>query len=136
MPDFFAQYGVMSSPASGSELPFLQVFNQGNEIRLENSTTIVLPQGYLYLVNYVFLATPEADNYFEVIPYINGVPRLLYAAWGAAGSNSRNASAAGSFTTDEAREGDLFLTIGLTYPVTVRNIDISGSVSVTPLQKL
>ena len=136
VPDFFAQYGVMSSPASGSNLAYLKIFNQGNKITLQENTVIVLPKGYLYQIDYLFLATPETNSYFQVVPYLNGSPRLLYAGWASSNSAFRNASTSGSFTTDEARNADALLSIRLTYPNTVRNIDISGAVSITPLQKL
>lgn len=71
----------------------------------------------------------------QILPYLNGTPRLLYSYFAPAG-NARNVSASGSFTTNEAAAGDLRLQFDLTYPEEVRNIDISGVVSVTPLQKL
>ena len=75
--DFFAQYGTSSNPASGSFIPLNAIFRRGDEIHLEEETQIVLAPGSLYLIDYVFLATPEADGFMEIIPYINGTPRLL-----------------------------------------------------------
>lgn len=133
---FYAQYRTIFNGDSGSFLPFQEVFRSGNEIRLENSTTILLPTGYLYLINYLMLATPESNSYMELVPYLNGTARTLYTFLAPTGSGSRNASAAGSFTTNEANAGDLRCSIRLTYPETVRNIDLSGSVSITPLMRL
>lgn len=135
-PGFYAQYGVAANPPSGTFVPFIPIFNSGNRIILKENTVILLPQGYLYLVDYIFLATPEADSYFQIVPMLNESLRLNYSFYAPSGSGGRNASASGSFTTTEAGLGDLLLSFRLTYPGTVRNIDISGSVSVTPLQKL
>lgn len=132
-PDFYAQYGVTANPNSGSRLPYLPIFNQGNQIQLEEPTVILLPQGYLYLINYIFLATPEADSYMQIVPELNGTIRSLYSFF-APSSQARNASASGSFTTNEAANGPLRLSIQLTYSQLVRNIDISGAVSITPIQ--
>ena len=55
--DFFAQYGTSSNPASGSFIPLNAIFRRGDEIHLEEETQIVLAPGYLYLIDYVFLAT-------------------------------------------------------------------------------
>lgn len=134
-PDFYAQYRVLGSPVSGSFLPFSETFRKGDRIFLANEATIVLEPGYLYLISYLFLATPEADSYMEIVPYMNGTPRLLYAFFAPTGSE-RNTSAAGSFTTAEANQGEVELGFKLTYPAQVQNIDISGSVSITPLRKL
>ena len=60
--DFFAQYGTSSNPTSGSFIPLNAIFRRGDEIHLEEETQIVLAPGYLYLIDYVFLATPEADG--------------------------------------------------------------------------
>lgn len=134
-PDFYAQFGVASSPPSGSNLPFYEVFKSGDGIYLEDEETIILTQGYLYLIEYLFIATPEPGNYMEIVPGINGTLRLNYAFFAPAGS-AKNVSASGGFTTNEAAKSDARLTMNLTYPAEVRNIDISGSVSVTPLMKL
>lgn len=133
-PDFYAQFGVASSLSSGSNIPFYEVFKSGDGIYLEDEETIILTQGYLYLIEYLFIATPEPGNYMEIVPAINGTPRLNYAFFAPAG-NARNVSASGGFTTNEAAAAEARLTMRLTYPAEVRNIDISGSVSVTPLMK-
>lgn len=133
--DFFAQYGVQSSPASGSLLPFIPVFQQGEQIHLKGDTEIILAPGYLYLIDYLFLAIPGANNYMQIVPRINGSPRLLYAFFAPAGTTSGNTSASGSFTTNEALTQEIRLSFSLTYPNTVRNIDISGAISITPLIK-
>lgn len=112
-----------------------QMFQKGEEIQLEGDSTIVLPQGYLYLVNYLFLATTEVDSYMQIVPQINGSLRLFYSFFAPSGSY-RNTSASGSFTTDEAAKGDIRLSFSLTYPEVAKNIDITGSVSVTPLMRL
>lgn len=135
VPDFYAQFGVMANPDSGSRLPFIQIFNEGEKIYLEDTNTIYLPAGYLYLIDFIFLATPEANSYMEIVPELNGTFRALYSFFAPTGQE-RNTSASGSFTTNEAATQPLRLRFNLTYPSVVRNIDISGAVSVTPLQKL
>lgn len=134
-PDFFAQFGVTSSPASGSSLPLIQLFNVGQGIRLEGDSDIMLEPGWLYLVDYIFLATPEPQGYMQIVPRINGSLRGLYSFFAPAGTE-RNASASGSFTTNEAAVLEARLSFHLTYPATTRNIDISGAVSVTPLIRI
>lgn len=71
----------------------------------------------------------------EIIPYINGTPRLLYSFFAPTGAE-RNTSASAGFTTNEAATSEARLSFRLDYPVTTRNIDISGTVSVTPLMKI
>lgn len=133
---FFAQYAVHANPASGTELPMTVSFQKGNGIHLGEDTQIILPPGYLYLVNYLFLATTEADGYMQIVPKINNSLRLLYASYAPAGSLERNVSAAGSFTTNEALTQEAALSFSLTYPATVKNIDLTGAISVTPLIKI
>lgn len=132
--NFYAQFGASNNSASGTYLDFFPVFQEGNGIQLENDTTILLAPGYLYLINYLFLATPEANNYMQILPYINGSPRLLYSFFAPAGAE-RNTSASGSFTTNEAISAEGRLSFRLTYSPGTRNIDLTGAVSVTPLQK-
>lgn len=134
--DFYAQYSVQANPPSGTDLPLSVAFQKGNKIYLNNSYEIVLSPGYLYLVDYLFLATTEANGYMQILPKINGIPKLLYSFFAPAGSQERNTSASGSFTTDTAALERAILSFGLTYPATVRNIDISGAISVTPLMKI
>ena len=119
-PDFFAQFGVTSSPASGSSLPLIQLFNVGEGIRLEGDSDIMLAPGWLYLVDYIFLATPEPQGYMQIVPRINGSLRGLYSF----------------FATNEAAVSEARLSFHLTYPATTRNIDISGAVSVTPVIRI
>lgn len=133
--DSFAQYGVTANPPSGSALPMRTVFQEGDAIRLGSDTEILLQPGYLYLVNYLFLATPGADGYMQILPRIDGNPGLLYSFFAPAGS-SRNASASGSFTVRAAGPEDGTLIFVLTYAGPTSNIDISGAVSVTPLLRL
>lgn len=135
IPDFYAQYGVTANPETGSKVPFLQLFNEGSQIILEDASTILLPQGYLYLIDYVFLATPEANSYMQIVPELNGILKPLYSFFAPTGQ-AGNTSAAGSFTTVEASAGPLRLSFVLTYSQVVRNIDLSGAVSVTPLRKI
>ncbi len=102
--DFYAQYGVQASPPSGSNLPMIPIFQEGTQIHLNGNTEIILAPGYLYLINYLLLATTEPDNYMQIVPRINGTLQLLYAFLAPAGSGSRNTSAAGSFTTNAAAD--------------------------------
>lgn len=135
-PNFYAQFGVQANPPSGSDLPFLTIFQKGNQIRLDSNTDIVLPAGYLYLIDYLFLATPEPNGYFQITPRINGSLQGLYSFFAPANMRERNSSASGSFTTIAASQEDAILSFYLTYPETVRNIDITGAVSVTPLMRI
>ena len=127
----YAQYGVTASPASGSFLPLYPVWGAGGLTSLPTDDTITLQPGYVYAVSYVFLATPEPGNYFQILPFINGTPRLLYSFTGNA-ANGRNAAASAFFLTNEALYEPVDLSFSLTYPDTVRNIDISGAVSIYP----
>lgn len=135
LPNFYAQFGVFSNPESGSYLSFYEIFRRGDGISLENSDTIVLTPGYLYLIDYIFLATPEPGNFMQIIPAINGIFRLQYSFFAPAGSE-RDTSASGGFTTNEAIVDEARIQMQITYPESVNNIDISGSVSVTPLMRI
>ena len=85
--DFFAQYGTSSNPTSGSLIPLNAIFRRGDEIHLEGDIDRpCTAPGYLYLIDYVFLATPEADGFMEIIPSINGTPRLLYSFFAPTGA--------------------------------------------------
>lgn len=132
---FYAQFGVLPNPDSGTLLSLREIFRKGNEIQLETPSAILLAPGYLYLVNYLFLATPEADSYMEIVPVLNNMPGLIYAFYAPTGKE-RNTSAAGSFTTNEAASGALSLSFRIDYSEKVRNIDISGAISVTPLMRI
>lgn len=133
-PFSYAQYGVQANPPSKSDLPMLVLFQEGSQISLAN-TEILLEPGYLYLIDFIFLATPEADSFMQITPKIDGTLRLLYSFFAPTGSASRNTSASGSFTIP-VPENRTALSFNLTYPNTVNNIDISGAVSVTVLHKL
>lgn len=134
-PDFFVQFGVTANPPSGSDLPLIIVFQKGENIYLDEGTDIILEPGYLYQIDYIFLAVPEAGGYMQITPKMNGSLRTLYSFFAPAGTG-RNASASGSFTTNEAAANTARLSFNLVYPDTVKNIDISGAVSVTPLMKI
>ncbi|MBS7009400.1 hypothetical protein [Anaerostipes sp.] len=131
--NFYAQYGAYSNDAAGTDINFFPVFQEGSEIQLENDTTILLSPGYLYLIDFIFLATPGASGYMQILPFINGTPRLLYSFFAPAGAE-KNTSASGSFTTNEALASEARLTFRLSYSSSTGNIDLSGAVSVTPLQ--
>lgn len=133
-PYSYAQYGVQANPPSGSDLPMITLFQEGCQISLTN-TEILLEPGYLYLIDFIFLAVPEADSFMQITPKINGTLNLLYSFSAPTGSASRSASASGSFTIPVS-EDRTALAFHLTYPDTVKNIDISGAVSVTMLHKL
>lgn len=132
LPSFYAQLGVTANTASGQTLPFYELFGSGDQIRLEGADTIVLAAGYIYLIQYVFLATTEAGSYMQIQPLINGTMRLLYSYYAQSGPY-RNLSASAGFSTNEAAEADARLQLRIDYPDKVRNIDISGAVSVTPV---
>lgn len=130
----YAQYGVTANPPSGSLLPLFERFRGGAGIRLQDENHIYLAPGFIYQVDYVFLATPEPGGYFQVTPELNGTLALLYSSFAPSGTQ-RNATAAAGFTTNAAEKEEALLAFKLTYPDTVRNIDISGAVSVTPVAR-
>lgn len=125
-----AQFTMISSPATNERIPLTEAWNYGSGITLSNNNTITLAPGRLYEISYVTLATPEAGNYYEIIPYINDTIRLVYAAMGTAGSN-RDASASATFLINEATNAAATISFNITYPETVRNIDLSGVVSIS-----
>lgn len=131
----YAQYGVQSNPPSNSDLPMFILFQEGGQIALMNNTEIVLVPGYLYLVDFIFLATPGINSFMQITPKIDGSLRLLYSFFAPSGSASPNTSASGSFTVPVI-DDNAILSFNLTYPATVTNIDISGAVSVTMLHKI
>lgn len=130
----YAQYGVQSSSSSGSELPLFSLFQEGQQISL-SATKIALEPGFLYLVNFIFLATPEPDSYVQITPVIDGSLKSMYSFFAPTGSAARNASTSGSFTLPVSGSSST-LSFSAAYPDTVRNIDLSGSVSVTALRKI
>lgn len=134
-PYSYAQYGVQANPPSNSDLPMSVLFQEGGQIALMNNTEIVLVPGYLYLVDFIFLATPGTNSYMQITPKINGSLRLLYSFFAPSGTASGNTSASGSFTIP-TNDSNTILTFSLTYPNTVTNIDISGAISVTMLHKI
>lgn len=133
--DSYAQYRVLANPPSGSVLPMHTVFQEGDAIKLGSETEIILEPGYLYLVNYLFLATPGQDGYLQILPKIDGRPGLLYSVFATAGI-SKNASAPGSFTVRTPGPEEGTLSFVLAYAGPTSNIDISGAISVTPLLRI
>lgn len=131
----YAQYGVVANPPSNTDLPMSILFQEGGQIALMNNTEIVLVPGYLYLVDFIFLATPGPNSSMQITPKIDGSLKLLYSFFAPTGSASGNTSASGSFTIP-ASDNNVILSFSLTYPNTVTNIDISGAVSVTMLHKI
>ena len=131
----YAQYAVQTSPPSATDLAMTVLFQEGEQVSLKSSTEILLEPGYLYLIDFIFLATPEADSFMQITPRIDGSLQLLYSVFAPTGSASRNTSATGSFTIPVSRESTA-VSFSLTYPDTVRNIDITGAISVTSLHKL
>lgn len=130
----YDQYGVASNPPSNSFLQYFKLFGNGNLTYIENDTSIILVKGYVYSISYIFLATPEVDNYYQIVPYINDSARLLYAAFAPANVR-RNVSASGSFITNEALSNTAKLQFSITYPPETRNIDISGAISIIPIAR-
>ena len=55
----------------------IPIFQEGTQIHLNGNTEIILAPGYLYLINYLLLATTEPDNYMQIVPRINGTLQLL-----------------------------------------------------------
>lgn len=128
---FYAQYGVNAHPAAGEYLSFFEMFNEGSKILLRDEETIVLPAGHLYQISYVFQATVEEGNYFQILPFLDDTPGLLYAFYAPAGAG-RNASASAGFITNRALEQAAVLRFLVAYPEELCWIDLSGSVSITP----
>lgn len=131
----YAQYSVLANPPSNTDLPMSILFQEGGQIALMNNTEIVLAPSYLYLVDFIFLATPGANSYMQITPRIDGSLKLLYSFFAPSGTASGNTSASGSFTIPVSQNNSI-LSFSLTYPNTVTNIDISGAVSVTMLHKI
>lgn len=129
----YAQYGVTSNPPSGNFLPFFELFEAGALTSLSGTDTIVLDSSYIYLISYIFLATVGENNYFQIVPYLNQNAQLLYSSLVSSSSGTINATAAGSFLTNQASASAAELQFRLTYPPSDRNIDISGAVSITPV---
>lgn len=129
---FYAQYGVTANPSSGNNLPFFSVFENGALTALADSTTISLKSGYIYLINIILLATAGENRYLQIVPYLNGAPQLLYATFSPS-NMSQNVSTSSNFITNAALDKDATFQLKLFYPNTPRNIDISGSISITPV---
>lgn len=133
-PESYAQYGTIGRYPSGNYLSFYEVFRKGTEISLEEDQTIVLQPGYLYLIDYVFLATTGSQQRLQILPYINQQPGLLYSVFSISG-NEDNVSTAASFTTnaawDEAAQLEFRVTAGNESGTVTA--DLQGAVSVTPL---
>lgn len=136
IPDFYAQFAVRANPSSDTDLPFFVLFEKGEKISLSTGSEIFLPAGYLYLIDFIFSGTPEPGGYLQITPKINNALQILYSYFAPANNVARNSSASGSFTTDAAATEAAVLSFNLVYPETVRNIDISGVVSVTPLMQI
>lgn len=130
----YGQFGVQSNPPSNTDIPMFVLSQEGNEIVLSDSKIILSP-GYLYLIDFIFLATPGVNSYMQVTPKIDSIPRLLYSFLAPSGAGSPNTSASGSFTVPVSGDNTV-LSFYLTYPDTVRSIDISGIISVTMLHKI
>lgn len=131
----YAQYGVLANPPSNSDLPMSVLFQEGGQIALMNNTEIVLVPGYLYLVDFIFLASPGANSYMQITPKIDGSLKLGYSFFAPSRTVSPNTSASGSFTVPVA-DNNAILSFSLTYPPAVTNIDISGAVSVTMIHRV
>ena len=131
----YAQYGIAASPPSHNYLPYYPVWGAGGLTSLPTDETIQLMPGYVYMISFVFLAVPDAGNYYQLLPYLNGSPRFLYSVLAAAGSG-RTASASAPSLTNDALYEPLDFSLLLTYPDTVRNIDITGAVSIYPVAVL
>lgn len=133
--DFYAQFFMQTNVASESNLPMVEVFHGGEGIYLENPETIVLKPGYVYWIEYLFQITVDPPNDMQIIPGLNGRSRYYYGYLIPPGG-SRYASASGGFITNEAIEKEARLTFKTIYPEEVERIDISGTVSVTPVIKV
>lgn len=129
---FYAQYGVNSNQPSREMLRFFTVFQEGDGIRLSGDDRILLAPGYLYLIEYVFLAVTEADSYMQILPFINGSPQLLYSVFAPSGVE-RSTFASAGFTTNSALNQEAELQLSLTYSQAVKDIDITGAVSIIPV---
>ena len=133
-PDSFAQYGTVGRVPSGSYLSFYEGFREGTDISLEEEQTIILQPGFLYLIDYIFLTTIGPGNRFQVIPYINQQPGLLYSVFSISG-NEDTATGAGSFTTNAAWDDVAELRFRVTAGSDAGTVDagVQGAVSITPL---
>lgn len=128
----FAQYGINSNPTSAPFIPYFELFSNGSLISLASNDTISLQRGYIYLIAYTILASPGDGNYFQIVPYINSSPRLLYGTFASA-NNSPNASISSTFITNEALENPASIQLRITYQKQTTNIDLSGTISIVPI---
>lgn len=131
----YAQYGIAASPPSHNYLPYYPVWGAGGLTSLPTDETIQLMPGYVYMISFVFLAVPVPEITISSCPILMARPVSFYSVLAAAGSG-RTASASASFLTNEALYEPLDFSLLLTYPDTVRNIDITGAVSIYPVAVL
>lgn len=129
----YAQYIVNANPASGSYLPFILQFEEGGLANLQGEEQISLTQGYIYLINYTFYATPGINSYFQILPYLNNSPALFYSTLATSNASTRNAFLSGSFIVNFTITTNTLLEFRLTYPADTTNIDITGVICITPI---
>lgn len=129
----FARYDMIGNGVSGSYLTYVLSARNGDLARLQNNNTMVLSPGYVYFVGYSLLATPGVNSYIQVLPYINGEPRLFYGTFAPTNSVWSNASLAGSFLVNESAEKECSLQLRILFAENTRNIDATGVFSVFPV---
>lgn len=128
----YAQYAIYSNRASDTLLPFREIASGGGLTTLTEDDGIVFARGYIYYVSYTLLATPEAGNYYQVTPIINGSLRLNFSTF-TTSNERRSASASAGFLIHESAAEDAVLRLRLVYPPEVNNIDLSGGLNVFPV---
>lgn len=133
---FCVQYNAYALSQPGNNLFLGEIFQEGEGFRLESDTTVVLREGFIYHVDYILSATPERSGFFQVIPYINNTPGLLYSFYAPADAQNRNASASGSFLLNQALEREARLRFHISYSEeTTGSLNILGAVSIHPLSR-
>lgn len=128
-----AQYGITALVPDQGLVPFYSIWEYGRLTSLSSSSVITLEPGCIYAVSFGALATTEPDQYFQIIPVLNGSRRLLFTAQGSAAAGNRNAFASLSFLTNEALDGPLTLSLSVVYPQGEKELNMNGSLSIYPV---
>lgn len=129
----YAVYAVTDNIDSGNDVPMIKAFDVGNLTSLIDSTHIKLTGGYIYFISYILSAHVGNNSYFQILPYINDNPYILYDTTGTANTASNgNATASGGFITNTASTSDSLVSFRLD-SLTPTGIDVSGSISIFPI---
>lgn len=128
-----AQYGITALVPDQGLVPFYPIWESGGLTSLSPSTVVTLEAGFIYAISFGVLATTEPENYFQIIPRLNGTLRLLFTAQGNAAAGNRNAFASHFFLTNEALDGPLTLSLSAIYPPKADELSVTGHLSIYPV---